>query len=381
LEGGSLLRGMHKILVTILVLIAIGFSSVTFGSEIEQVNQQLQELQNQRQGIDAAIRDNSREQKSVQEQLNYLSGEIQKAEQELNSLNNKITDTENRIADTQQALEEAILSIEEKQDLLAKRLNAMYRNGNVAYAEVLFNSKDFSELLSNMDMVKLIVESDVELLQFMEEQRIVIEDKKAELEVNRRYLAELKHTVENQREYLVVTRGEQQRLQAELETEKQAMEAQLNQLEKEAKNLEQVLVNLQSDRVYEGGEIRWPVPGHSRISSPYGNRIHPILGTRRFHSGIDIPAPTGTNIIAAGSGTVAFAGNRGGYGRTVFVDHGGGIITLYAHCNTLLVSEGQRVDAGQTIAKVGSTGMSTGPHLHFEVRKNGKYVDPMPWLR
>ncbi len=375
------MRGMHKILVTILVLIAIGFSSVTFGSEIEQVNQQLQELQNQRQGIDAAIRDNSREQKSVQEQLNYLSGEIQKAEQELNSLNNKITDTENRIADTQQALEEAILSIEEKQDLLAKRLNAMYRNGNVAYAEVLFNSKDFSELLSNMDMVKLIVESDVELLQFMEEQRIVIEDKKAELEVNRRYLAELKHTVENQREFLVVTRGEQQRLKAELEAEKQAMEAQLNQLEKEAKNLEQVLVNLQSDRVYEGGEIRWPVPGHSRISSPYGNRIHPILGTRRFHSGIDIPAPTGTNIIAAGSGTVAFAGNRGGYGRTVFVDHGGGIITLYAHCNTLLVSEGQRVDAGQTIAKVGSTGMSTGPHLHFEVRKNGKYVDPMPWLR
>lgn len=375
------MRGMHKILVTILVLIAIGFSSVTFGSEIEQVNQQLQELQNQRQGIDAAIRDNSREQKSVQEQLNYLSGEIQKAEQELNSLNNQITDTENRIADTQQALEEAILSIEEKQDLLAKRLNAMYRNGNVAYAEVLFNSKDFSELLSNMDMVKLIVESDVELLQFMEEQRIVIEDKKAELEVNRRYLAELKHTVENQREFLVVTRGEQQRLKAELEAEKQAMEAQLNQLEKEAKNLEQVLVNLQSDRVYEGGEIRWPVPGHSRISSPYGNRIHPILGTRRFHSGIDIPAPTGTNIIAAGSGTVAFAGNRGGYGRTVFVDHGGGIITLYAHCNTLLVSEGQRVDAGQTIAKVGSTGMSTGPHLHFEVRKNGKYVDPMPWLR
>ncbi|SFI07346.1 Murein DD-endopeptidase MepM and murein hydrolase activator NlpD, contain LysM domain [Tindallia magadiensis] len=381
MEGGIHLRRVHKITLTLLVLIAIGFTQVTFGSEVEQINRQLQELQNQRQSIDSAIRENTREQRSVTEQLNYLNGEIQKAEEEVNSLNNQIADTENRILETQLALEEAIETIEEKEELLGKRLDAMYRNGNAAYAEVLFNSKDFSELLSNMDMVKLIVESDIELIQFMEDQKILIEDKKAELEANRRYLAELKRTVENQREYLVVTRGEQQRLQSQLAEDKQALEAQLDQLEQEARNLEQVLVNLQSDRDYEGGEMRWPVPGHSRISSPYGNRIHPILGTNRFHSGIDIPAPTGTDIIAAGPGTVAFSGSRGGYGRTIFIDHGGGIITLYAHCDRLIVSEGERVTAGQVIAKVGSTGMSTGPHLHFEVRKNGKYVDPMPWLQ
>ncbi|SDY46673.1 murein hydrolase activator EnvC family protein [Tindallia californiensis] len=375
------MRRVHKITLTLLVLIAIGFTQVTFGSEVEQINRQLQELQNQRQSIDSAIRENTREQRSVTEQLNYLNGEIQKAEEEVNSLNNQIGDTENRILETQLALEEAIETIEEKEELLGKRLDAMYRNGNAAYAEVLFNSKDFSELLSNMDMVKLIVESDIELIQFMEDQKILIEDKKAELEANRRYLAELKRTVENQREYLVVTRGEQQRLQSQLAEDKQELEAQLDQLEQEARNLEQVLVNLQSDRDYEGGEMRWPVPGHSRISSPYGNRIHPILGTNRFHSGIDIPAPTGTDIIAAGPGTVAFSGSRGGYGRTIFIDHGGGIITLYAHCDRLIVSEGERVTAGQVIAKVGSTGMSTGPHLHFEVRKNGKYVDPMPWLQ
>ena len=129
-----------------------------------------------------------------------------------------------------------------------------------------------------------------------------------------------------------------------------------------------------------GGVMKWPVPGHTRVSSEYGNRLHPILKTNRFHSGIDIPAPTGTNIIAAGSGTVAFAGTQGGYGRTVILDHGGGIMTLYAHNSQLLVSEGQQVTQGTVIAKAGSTGMSTGPHLHFEVRENGKYVDPNPWI-
>ena len=120
--------------------------------------------------------------------------------------------------------------------------------------------------------------------------------------------------------------------------------------------------------------------GSSRISSPYGYRIHPILHTKKFHSGIDIPSPTGTPIVAANAGTVIFSGNRSGYGKCVIIDHGGGIITLYGHCNELLVSSGQSVSRGSTIAKVGSTGRSTGPHCHFEVRINGATTDPMQYL-
>lgn len=125
----------------------------------------------------------------------------------------------------------------------------------------------------------------------------------------------------------------------------------------------------------------WPVPGYSRISSPYGYRIHPIFKTKKLHTGIDIPAPTGTSIAAGSDGTVIYTGTLGGYGKAVMIDHGGGIVTLYAHNSSIVVSEGQSVKRGNTISKAGSTGYSTGPHLHFEVRKGGSYVDPLPWVR
>ncbi len=127
--------------------------------------------------------------------------------------------------------------------------------------------------------------------------------------------------------------------------------------------------------------MTWPVPSSSRISSPFGNRIHPIFNIFKFHTGIDIPAATGNSILAASSGKVTASRWMSGYGNTVMIDHGGGILTLYAHTSVLLVSQGQTVNKGQVIAKIGSTGNSTGPHLHFEVRKNGEYIDPEPWVR
>ena len=132
---------------------------------------------------------------------------------------------------------------------------------------------------------------------------------------------------------------------------------------------------------YTGGRFAWPVPGSQRITSYYGYRIHPVYKTKKFHTGIDVGAGYGLAIVAAGDGVVTMATTNGGYGKCVIINHGSGITTLYGHCSTLLVSVGDKVTKGQTIAKVGSTGVSTGPHLHFEVRVNGSTTDPLQYLK
>ena len=153
-------------------------------------------------------------------------------------------------------------------------------------------------------------------------------------------------------------------------------------LVKQARELETEILRKQSNNgEYVGGKMLWPVPGHTRISSYFGYRIHPIFKTKKLHTGLDIPAPTGSSVVAAADGTVISSGVLGGYGNAVLIDHGGGIVTLYGHNSSLLVSEGQKVKKGDQISRAGSTGFSTGPHVHFEVRRNGKYEDPIPWVR
>ena len=152
-------------------------------------------------------------------------------------------------------------------------------------------------------------------------------------------------------------------------------------MEKQSKKIESDILAAQRAVEYAGGELLYPLPGHYRITSPYGGRIHPITGVWSNHGGTDIAAPNGTNILSSNDGVVIFAGYHYSYGNYIIVDHGGGIATLYAHCSRLLAYEGQAVSKGDPIALVGSTGESTGNHLHYEVRVNGVRKNPMDYLK
>ncbi len=349
------------------------------------------------------VNDLKKEQKNIDREIDKKANEIKKLEKEtknvskqIEDLDTKLDDATIQISNVEKELEDLSLNIEaaelelveaeenidEKKDMFNKRLRVMYKTGKVGYIEVLLSSSSIKDFLSRQDMIKAIAKHDTELISYMKEQRDIVDTKKVELETKRKEIELSKTKLEVRRSDLAKATREKEDLMGRLAKDLKTLEAEVDKLNDYAKEIESKIVQLQKNTgPYSGGKMEWPVPGYSRISSPYGYRNHPILKTKKFHTGIDIPSPTGTTIVAATAGEVIYSGTLGGYGKTIMIDHGGGIVTLYGHNSKLVVSVGDNVKRGDTIAKCGSTGMSTGPHSHFEVRKDGAYQDPMPWLK
>ncbi|MFT9494004.1 murein hydrolase activator EnvC family protein [Anaerosolibacter sp.] len=342
-------------------------------NKLNQLNQQIKNIKNK-------LLENEKKEESLSAQIKSINKEIEDSESEINELNLKINETEEQIEETKHELQEAQDNINEKNDVLGARLNVMYKNGNLSYLQVLLESTSFVDMMSRLDMVKRIVESDMELLKFMRAQKDKINNDKKLLENQQANMVDLANSIKRKQQELVVSRGKIDRLKKDILTDNKKLEQQEDEMNRYAKEIASEIRGLQTNEVYKGGKFAWPAPGYSRITSPFGYRIHPILKTKKLHTGMDIAVPTGKNIVAAESGTVIFSGWKGGYGNTVMVDHGSGLVTMYPHNSKLVVKKGDKVKREQVVAKAGSTGLSTGPHLHFEVRKNGEYVDPKPWL-
>ena len=312
------------------------------------------------------LNDINEEKDQVSENLEALTDRIEEQQSEVDALENDISSKQAEIEEAEAEIEKTEQEMEERQDGLNERLRTMYKNGSVGYLDVLLGSSSLSEFLTNLELIQRIYKGDQDTLETLEKQYEELEQMKASLQSEKSVLAEQKASAEQK--------------QSALQQDKEALQAKLEELNAEADRVSSEIASLQDqDKVYTGGKFLWPTTS-TLITSPFGYRIHPVTGVYTGHTGVDIGVGTGSPVYAAASGTVIVAGTYGGYGYAVVIDHGSGISTLYGHNSSLNVSVGQNVTQGQVIASSGNTGISTGPHLHFEVRINGAYVDPMSYF-
>jgi len=311
-----------------------------------------------------------------------LDDKIAIIEQEIDNATELIQEYTVQIAMTQQRIVEAAEDIADKEEKFLRRLRAMEEAGDVSYISILMQANDFSDFLGRISIISDIAASDqrvISELQIARDEIVVqkelLELEKIEQQNSRQLLADAQNELTQQYKEL-------DSLMAELEADEREYLKATDEADKEMERLQkEIAAQIAADQrrkrtEYVGGKMAWPAPQFTRASSPYGMRLHPVLRVNRFHTGIDLAAPTGSPIVAANDGTVLRAEWNGGYGNCVVIDHGGGIATLYAHASRLLVKKGQNVKKGDTIALIGSTGTSTGPHLHFEVLVDGKHVKP-----
>lgn len=372
---------IRPILLTVMV-ISLVITSITFANdEIKKRERELEELNNKIEALDASIENNKNLQSETNVKIKNVQTSIRNLETEIDTLNTGIADTEKAIVDKTAELEVAELKILEKNELLNDRLRVMYKTGTIGYVEVLFGAEDFTDLLSRIDMLQMVLVHDQNLIQFLKEQRDIIEQKKVELETIKLDLVALFESKVSKQDELSVALNSLISYKTDLSKDEAAMSEMEDQLLKEADQLTDIIKNLESAAAYIGGEMMWPVPGNYSISSLFGNRIHPISKEYKMHTGIDIQSARKTDFVAAQTGTIIFSNWFAGYGKAIIIDHGGGYTTLYAHLDVINVEVGQVVKKGQIIGKTGNTGYSTGPHLHFEVRMNGDYVDPLTYVK
>ena len=338
----------------------------SYDAEVEALGRQSDEL--------AGRIDSLSEQKRVlDEQADAAIAEHKARRAELNKTLERLEENEEKLAVTEK-------EYERKRDVLARRVRDIYINGQISYVDVLFGAKDFSDFLTRMDLLKRVIKQDYDLVHGVLADRDAMLALKVELEKDKAAQEPLEKKAREARLAMEDKVEQQQALIEQMKYDKATIDRKQDESRAASERITRMLQRsgLRSLPVQGSGAMLWPLAGE--ITSDFGWRTHPITGAQRFHSGIDIGGDYGDPIYAAQAGTVEYAGWISGYGNAVIINHGGGISTLYGHCQSVEVSTGENVAQGDLIALCGSTGNSTGPHCHFEVRVNGEPVNPLSYL-
>ena len=368
---------------------------------IRQKEAEIKKAKEEVSGLKSNLTDVEKLKKQLEQSKTDLAAYVTQLDQQLVNIQEKIqqyntmiTEKEEQIEETGRELEAAIVQQDEQYAAMKKRIQFMYERGDSFYLEMLLAEGSFADMANRADYIESLSRYDRKKLDEYVETREYVELCKQELEAEHEVLNEAREAVKqeeaNVNSLLAEKEAQIVSVSADITNKEAAIkeyEAMIEQENEEIAALEKAVAEerarlaAENARVYNGGMFAWPCPGYKRISDEYGNRVHPILGVQKFHNGLDMAAPGGTAILAAYDGDVAAAAYSSSMGNYIMINHGSGLYTIYMHCSALYVSKGQSVSKGQTIAAVGSTGRSTGNHLHFSVRLNGNYVSPWNYLK
>lgn len=406
-KAGKRIKRITSVIACLVLLLSCGTPCLTVqavtSESIREKEREIEKAKEEVSGLKSSLTDVEKLKKELEQSKNdltayvkQLDGQLADIQDKIAQYNTMITDKEREIEETMRDLDEAQARQERQYAAMKKRIQFMYERSDSFYLETLFGSNSIAGIVNRADYIEALSRYDREKLDEYVETRKYVELCKEELETERQLLDEAKLAVEQEEANVNTLIGEKEAqiisVSGDIANKEAAIKeyedmiaqenAEIAALEKavaeEKARLE--AMNAQA-RIYNGGLFAWPCPGYKRISDEYGNRMHPILGVEKFHNGLDMAASSGTPILAAYDGDVVAADYSGSMGNYIMIDHGSGLYTIYMHCSALYVSKGQTVYKGQNIAAVGSTGRSTGPHLHFSVRLNGNYVSPWNYLK
>ena len=371
--------------MAVLIIITVFMSMImpVYADEITEKQQQLKDVSQQIYDKKLKVNNLKKQEKSIVGQVANLEKDMNKTQKEIESLSGQVEFLQSNIGVTEHEINILENDLEKQSDILSQRLVFIYEEGDISYLEVLLSAEDLQDFLTRYDLLNSIVEQDKELIESVRAQKRDLDLKKSNLEVQQKQMEIAKEDQNDKKEIIDGQIDAKKEILSSVEKDKKASLQALNELEQASKELEAMIRQIQgggSKTSIGTGTYSWPTPGYTTITSYFGMRYHPILKVRKLHTGIDIGVPAGVSIMAADGGTVIFSGWNDAYGNMVIIDHGAGMSTLYAHQSKLLVSKGATVSKGQVIGKVGSTGWSTGAHMHFEVRVNGTPVDPRSYV-
>lgn len=373
---------MKKVISVVTALSVLGSCSYVFAATEDELKAKLDKNNDAIEAKTSEINQVKQKRKTLLDEIEELDIEMNKAQKELDDIQGQINSLNSDIKNKQKSIEEANKKQEEEEVLLQKRVRAMYENGDVTYVKMLMDSSSVSDFIKRCELTDRMVEADRELFNSLTDLKNQINKEVAELEESKVVVEAAKRVESENKQKLATSRSAKDSRAKLLEKDVAELQKQLDRELEESQAIERQLRELSgtSTVVSKNEDFIWPGAYSKVITCKYGPRIHPITKKNSTHTGIDIRAALGTNVYAAASGTVIKSCYNTAYGNMIIIDHGNGLSTLYGHASKLLVKVGDTVNQGDTIMKAGSTGYSTGPHLHFEVRKNGTPQDPKNYL-